>query len=151
MNHFNNHNRINLFRALTRYFLAIIATSLIVGSAYYFYYQVVLSGKQFESHHYIYNQSWEEHCGLILSMLVLPVLIYALVKQFILRQNENYWINTMLLLVITIIFFGVIFSLTWGFNFSLTTFIFEIFLGISPFLIFPLFLRISKRIIKPMK
>ena len=136
------------FRKILRYTIAAILTSLIVGTSYYWYYQFKIKYYQVDVwKEYIYRSTWLECCGTSLSMLIPVALLYALAKLFILKRNENYWLNFLLIFFIAILFFGTLFSLTWGIGFKDDISLFQVILVISPYLLFPLFLILAGRFI----
>jgi hypothetical protein len=141
---------INLSRKILRYAIAVILTAIIIGTAEYLSNKSAIANKTIDySKIYMYQRSWMEVCGLILSMMLLPVLLYALVKQFILRSNENYWINAFLFLVVTFSFFALIAGLTWGIDFDDVS-ISGVVKSFSPFILFPFILIQLKKVIKPL-
>ena len=135
---------------MLRYTIAALFTSLIVGTAYYLYYQYQLSvGPVDSSREYIFRQSWEESCGLTLSMLLPGIFLYALVKTVFLKKNEHYWPNALLYIFLSMLFLLAILSMTWGIQFSTDYQFLELLLSFSPYLIFPFILRKTRKIIKP--
>ena len=142
---------INLSRKLLRYCLASVLTSLIVGTGYFFYYRYQRSiyGVNTSREH-IYRLSWEENCGITLSMLLPVILLYALAKEIFLKKNDHYGWNTLLFVSLAFGFFATVFSLTWGFQLSEEFTLMSFLLTLSPFFLFPLFLLKSRQIIKPL-
>jgi hypothetical protein len=82
-------------------------------------------------------------------MLIPCVLLYALAKLFILKSNENYWLNTLLFILLSFILFSILMSLTWGLSFSKENSIIKLILGFGHFFLFPFILIQLKKIIKP--
>ena len=110
---------INLQRKMLRYTLAVLSTALIAGIINYLFYQEKFTGGSIDySKLYMYQSGLMDFCGIIISMLVPCVLLYALVKQFILKSNENYWPNTLLFILLSFLLFSLLMSLTWGLGFS---------------------------------
>ena len=79
-------------------------------------------------------------------MMILPVLLFALTKQFILKTNENYWLNTLLFLTLSLGFYAFILSLFWGVKFSKENSVARLIIGFSPFFLFPFMLSQLKKI-----
>ena len=143
----NSIEQINIYRKMLRYTIALILSALIVGTCYYLYHQYQISHNNIDtSREYIYLRSWEENFGTILSMQLPVVLLFAFAKLFILKRNENYWLNVLLIVTIAILFFGSLFSLTWGIRFKTFSLINTI-INVSPYLLFPFFLIQSGKFI----
>ena len=144
----NSIEQINIYRKILRYTIALILTALIAGTCFFLYYQYQISHNNIDtSKEYIYLSSWEENFGAILSMQLPVVLLFAFAKLFILKKNENYGLNLLLIFAIAILFFGTIFSLTWGIRFNKSYSLIHIFLSLSPYLLFPFFLIQSGKFI----
>ena len=143
------YSEVNLHRKVFRYFCATLSTAIIISAFQFSYYQIQrANGNIDHSRNYLYMQGFEDHLGLMISMMMPIVLLFALLKLFILKKNDNYILNVLLFVLIGFAFFSLLASLTWGFNsgsFDLLNFL----AVISPAFLFIFFLKLFKRWIKP--
>ena len=140
--------QINLYRMMLRYCIAAIGTSMIIGTVMNLYDQIIINTSR--EHNYIRTWwSWVEDCGIVLSIMLIPILIYAALKQFILRRNDNFWLNALMFVLIIYLFLLLSLAMTWGLgihgNFEFIGFLFVL----TPFALFPLILKISGKFIGP--
>src|SRR4051812_30813347 len=96
--------QINLSRLILRYSIAAIVTSLLMGTAFYINDRIRI--KNDPSYRFTHIQmSWADGCGISLSMILIPILLFAVVKQLFFKANSNYWLNAFVFVLVIFLFF----------------------------------------------